>query len=240
MKSPKIIPIGVALTITFLLTGCGGGSNSVTQLTTENNISVDTNTTPVYYDLNTTLNQIGDINITLQNGIFQGFDKNSSTITTQTELVNYILQNYDLTLQSNKTILSKPVIGIKMTKTSSGSSYYYVVDSNTSYVQIAKTDKSGYIGTSNVTNPVTLSSTLCKLNFSSIIDYLILSGYSTLSEMSTRFTSKESYQMEIYATNMEIGGAQKLSNPVVFELTNVKSQIFPIGSSKLEGNITIQ
>jgi len=185
---------------------------------------------------------LGNSPINVVDGAFEAITKTSNIASSQNELINNVKNNFDIILDKSNTLVPNFVIGIKMTKLSSGNYYYYVVDSAISKVQIGKYDLSSYLGTSNISKPTEFinGNTELKLNFNKIVDYLMNSYGYTLNEMNDRFSAKENYKMEIYISNISIKGGKNIPSPVTFQLSNTKSQTFNIGSSKIEGILTIK
>jgi hypothetical protein len=187
---------------------------------------------------------LGSSPIHIIDGEFESVTKASDIAQTQSELITNIKNNFDIVLDKSDTLTPNFVIGIKMTKLSTGNYYYYVVDSSTSKVRVGQYDLSKSFGTSNIVKPIEFinQNSQVKLYFNKIIDYLINKGWFTVDDMNARFIAKENYKMEIYLTNLNTIGGTKTTTFTRFQLSKDPENIqdFPIGSSKIEGILTIK
>jgi hypothetical protein len=153
-------------------------------------------------------------------------------------------------INANNSNLNDFLIGLKLTRIATNSVYYYFikVDSehpfSSPYVVLSK--ENGSIGGALVENPViekNSSNTTMKLNFNKIVKYLykytpfdIPENSSSLEELKKRLQMKSDYKVEVYGRYLDIIGSKKLTSS---EMIN-NTYNFPIGSSKLEGILTIK
>jgi hypothetical protein len=184
---------------------------------------------------------LGSSPIHIIDGEFESVTKASDIAQTQSELITNVKNNFDIVLDKSDTLTPNFVIGIKMTKLSTGNYYYYVVDSSTSRVRVGQYDLARYIKTFNILNPIEFlnENKQVKINLNRIVDYLI-NKKGLFNELNSRFTNVATYKMEIYLNNISVVGATKTTLLETFQLDVDDKEDFPISSSKIEGILTIK
>lgn len=188
---------------------------------------------------------IGNTSVYIKNGDFGTVSKTSSLAQTKEAFLEDIKNTYDISfdIDKQKSNLDLFMIGIKLTKLSTNSEYFYFVKVDTSnsktlsspQVDLQKSTGEGLGGALIPAPMLELTNNTLVLNFHKISKFLIDYNWYSLEDLKDRLSVKTDYKIELFTRNLEILNSSKTSS----SLTLVNN-LFPEGSNKIEGIISIK
>ena len=188
---------------------------------------------------------IGNSKLFIKNGNFGTVNKDGSTATTEIEFLEDIKNIYNMKfkIDENTSDLDYFVIGIKFTRLSTNSEYFYFVEVNTDdnktlaspKVDLKKANGEAIGGALIEAPMLELNNSILTLNFHKISKYLMKYDYYNLEQLKDRLSTNTDYKIEIYTYNLDLENSSKISSKI-----QIVNNLFPVGSSKVEGILSIK